>query len=142
MKRVKDVMSTDIAALTPQDNVFEAAVIMKERNVGVVPVCEGDTLLGVVTDRDLVIRGLAEKRPGSFAITNVMSKDVESVNSDIDVQQAAELMSDKQIRRLPVIDNNRLVGMLSLGDIALEEQSNEAAEHALSEISEPPHLTH
>lgn len=140
MKVVRDVMSTDIVSLTPLDNVYEAAVLMKEHDIGVVPVCENDHLLGVVTDRDLVIRGYAAKRSGSYDITKVMSTDVASVSPETKLTEAANLMSDKQIRRLPVMEGTELVGMLSLGDLALEEQVNRATEHALSDISEPTHL--
>ncbi|OEH93922.1 CBS domain-containing protein [Bacillus solimangrovi] len=142
MKRVRDIMTSDVVFLTPDDNVYEAALLMKDKDIGVIPVCESDRLLGIVTDRDLVVRGLAEKRPGSNSVMNVLTKDVTTVSAETDVTEAVELMSNNQIRRLPVCENDRLIGMLSLGDLAIDTDSDKAAEVALSEISEPPHLHH
>lgn len=136
---IKDVMSTNIAYCTPVDNVFEAATKMKQEDVGIIPVVNNNRLMGLVTDRDIVLRGIAEKHPGSESITSVMSTDIVSVSPDDPVEKAAELMSRYQIRRLPVVEHNELVGMVSLGDLAVERFTDDQAQFALSEISEDHH---
>ncbi|MFD3447195.1 CBS domain-containing protein [Microbacteriaceae bacterium 4G12] len=136
MTNVREVMSTDLSYCTPLDNVYEAAVKMKQEDIGIIPIVENGQLLGLVTDRDLVIRGIADKNPGSNKITEVMSTQIVSVSPDDPVEKATELMASHQIRRLPVVENGQLVGMLSLGDLAVEKTSDEQASFALSEISE------
>lgn len=138
MKKIRDVMTTDVEYCTTLDNVFEAAVKMKDLNVGAIPICDNEKIVGMVTDRDLVIRGIAEKRSGSNDITNVMSDELYTITPDMSTEEAARIMSEKQIRRLPVVEGDRLVGIVSLGDLAVEKMSDEQAGHALSEISEPP----
>ncbi|MBO9128843.1 CBS domain-containing protein [Bacillus sp. 165] len=136
MATVREIMSTDIFCCTPLDNAYEAALMMKQQDVGVIPVVENGHVVGLVTDRDLVIRGIAEKHPGSSKITDLMSTEVICVSPNDPVEKATELMATHQIRRLPVVENGQLVGMLSLGDIAVEDQVDEQAGIALSEISE------
>jgi CBS domain-containing protein len=139
MTTVREVMSTDITCCTPLDNVYEAAVKMKQEDVGVIPIVENNRLVGLVTDRDLVIRGIAEKHPGSNKITDVMSKNIVCVSPDDPVEKATELMARHQVRRLPVVENGQLVGMLALGDLAVEHLTDEQAQFALTEISEDHH---
>ncbi|MDM5187182.1 CBS domain-containing protein [Bacillus sp. DX4.1] len=136
MTTVKELMSTDIVQCTPLDNVYEAAVKMKEEAVGMIPVVENNTVVGLVTDRDLVVRGIAEKHPGSNKITNVMTTDIVSVSPNDPIEKATELMARHQVRRLPVVENGQLIGMLALGDLAVTEQADDQAGFALSEISE------
>lgn len=141
MKAIRDIMTTDVSCCTSDDHVFDAASKMKERNVGAIPVCDDNqNLLGMVTDRDLVIRGYAQKKSGSCKIQEVMSDHLYSCTPDSSVKEASDLMSEKQIRRLPVVENGKLVGIVSLGDLSLERESNDAAGHALEEISERPEL--
>jgi CBS domain-containing protein len=135
LKTVKDMMSTDCATVTTKDNVYEIAVKMKQFDTGFIPVVENNKLIGVVTDRDIVIRGIAEKREGSAAVSQVMSTDVQCIEPDASVQEAAKLMAQKQIRRLPVCENGRFLGVVSIGDLAVYDKSDEAAGKALSEIS-------
>jgi CBS domain-containing protein len=138
---IREVMTTDVEYCTPKDNVYEVAVKMKELDVGIIPVCDDNkNLLGVITDRDIVIRGIAEKRSGSYAVTNVMSDELYTVTPDTTLQEAATIMAEKQIRRLPVVHNGKLEGIVALGDLAVEKYSDEKAGRALSEISEPSHL--
>lgn len=136
MTTVREVMTTDIDYCTPLDNVFEAAVKMHDLNVGAIPVVENGRLIGMITDRDLVVRGIAEKRPGSSQVTEVMSKDIITISPDTPVQEAAQQMAEHQIRRLPVVEGGRLVGIVSLGDLATHRYSDESAGRALSAISE------
>ncbi|SFB18584.1 CBS domain-containing protein [Lentibacillus halodurans] len=141
MKNVKDVMSTDIVVCRKEDTLHEAASKMKERNVGVIPVCsENKELMGVITDRDLVLRGYAEKKPDTTTVQEVMSNQLYHTSQDTSVQEAADLMAQKQIRRLPIVEEGKLIGVVSLGDLSLEDKSNEAAGSALEEISERPEL--
>lgn len=136
MTTVREFMSTDIVQCTPLDNVYEAAVKMKEEDIGMIPVVENNQVVGLVTDRDLVVRGIAEKHPGSNKITNIMTTGIVSVSPDDSIEKATELMAQHQIRRLPVIENGELVGMLALGDLAIAEKADDQAGVALSEISE------
>jgi len=137
MTILKDIMTTNVETVTIQDDVYKAATIMKKSDVGSVPVVdEHKHVIGMVTDRDIVIRGIAEKRSVSFTINDVMTKNVVSGKPEMTVDDAAKLMAEHQIRRLPVIENNRLVGIVALGDLAVRNiHVNEAGE-ALSQISE------
>ncbi|UFU00913.1 CBS domain-containing protein [Radiobacillus kanasensis] len=136
MKSVKEIMSTDISYCTPSDSITEAATKMKDKNVGAIPICgENRELIGMITDRDLVIRGLAANKSADTAVQEVMSSDLYSCTPQSTVQEASKIMAEKQIRRLPVIERGELVGIIALGDLALEDKSNEAAGHALEDIS-------
>ncbi|WP_088294136.1 CBS domain-containing protein [Bacillus mycoides] len=136
MTQVRELMSTHIVHCTPLDNVYEAAVKMKEESVGLIPVIENKQVVGLVTDRDLVVRGIAEKHPGSNQITNVMTTNIVAVSPDDSIEKATELMAQYQIRRLPVVESGQLVGMLALGDLAIRKSADDQAGFALSEISE------
>ncbi|ANB64002.1 CBS domain protein [Anoxybacillus sp. B7M1] len=136
MKTVREVMTTQVDYCTPLDNVFEAAVKMRDLNVGAIPIVENGEIVGMVTDRDLVVRGIAEKRPGSSQITEVMTRNVMAISPDLSVQEAAQQMAKQQIRRLPVVEHNKLIGIISLGDLATNEASDESAGQALTSISE------
>lgn len=140
MKRtVQEIMTHEIVTVTPEDNIYEIAVKMKNHDTGCIPVVEASdhaSLLGIVTDRDLVIRGYAEKRPGSASVDKVMTTNVRTASLDMSVDDAAELMAEQQIRRLPVTDGNKLIGIVSIGDIAVNTPFVDDAGSALSEISE------
>lgn len=135
MKQVKDYMTSNVECCNPNDSLFEVALKMKEESVGAIPVCKDNKLLGMVTDRDLVIRGLAEKQAGSTNISQMMTIEACDINPNTSVEDAALLMADRKIRRLPVTENDVLVGMISLGDIATDPALSEKAEFALSQIS-------
>jgi CBS domain-containing protein len=136
MKTVKEIMSKDCVTVSLQDNVYEIAVKMKENDIGFIPVVEGKKLIGVVTDRDLVIRGYAEKREGSAAVQQVISKNITSIPSNTTVDEAAKIMAKEQVRRLPVVDNGELVGVVAIGDLAVRDKFENEAGEALSKISE------
>lgn len=136
MHKVRDIMSTDIAHLSPDDNVFEAATIMRDENVGMIPVCENGQLKGIITDRDIVTRGIAEKKPNSCQINDIMSSHLVYGTPEMSIDEAAEKMAEAQIRRLPVVDQNQLIGVVSLGDLAVRSPYQNEASDALSEISE------
>lgn len=139
MKTVKEVMTKEPVVVTLLDNVYEVAVKMRDHNTGFIPVVDTEdnmTLIGVITDRDLVIRGYADKHSGSTAVETVMTKDIRTISEDTSVDEAAELMAEGQIRRLPVTMGKKLTGIVSIGDLAIRSSfANEAGE-ALSEISQ------
>jgi CBS domain-containing protein len=136
MQTVREVMTTNVDFCTPLDNVFEVATKMKELNVGAIPIMENEKLIGMITDRDLVVRGIAEKHPGSNSVTNIMSDHLITIGPEASVDEASHLMAQHQIRRLPVVENGQLVGILALGDLAVNNYSDDEAGEALSEISE------
>jgi len=136
-KKIQDIMTKDCVTVTLKDNVYEIAVAMKNNHIGFVPVVdEAKKLIGVVTDRDIVIRGLAEKREGSAAVEQVISREVVSITPDTTVDEAARVMATNQVRRLPVVDNNGvLVGVVAIGDLAVSNKFDDEAGEALSKIS-------
>lgn len=141
MKKVEEIMTHEVVTVTPKDNVYEVAVKMKQHDTGFIPVVEegSDKLIGVITDRDLVVRGIAEKRPNSSAVENVMTTGIRTASLNTSVDEAAELMADQQIRRLPVTDGDRLIGIVSIGDLATRHIFADNAGEALSQISEQIH---
>lgn len=140
MNTIKDIMSEECVTVTMQDNVYEIAVKMKEHDIGFIPVVDGDRLLGVVTDRDLVIRGYAEKRSGSASVEEVITTDMITASPDMSIDEATELLARHQIRRLPVVENGKLIGVVSLADFAVRHQFENEAGEALSEISEQAYM--
>lgn len=136
MKTVREIMSTDIVTVTQQDNLYEIAKKMRDHDIGFIPVVEGRKLIGVVTDRDLVIRGYADKHSGSTAVESVITKDIVTIKPDTSVDEASRLMADGKIRRLPVVENGELVGIVAIGDLAVRSDLEHKAGEALSEISE------
>lgn len=136
--KVKEIMSKDIASLRSDDSIERAAQLMKQYNCGSIPVCTQDKLIGIITDRDIALRSVAsgddvtQQRVG-----DVMTETVVFASPETDVNDAARLMSDRQIRRLPIVESNRLVGIVALGDISLEPACQDCAEDALKNISSP-----
>ena len=140
---IKDIMSEDIECCSLLDNMYEVAVKMKELNVGAIPIVDEKRLVGMITDRDIVIRGVAEKNPGSTKVEKIMSDQLVTVTCDTTTNQAAKLMAEHQIRRLPVVEGENLIGIVSLGDFATHQLTDEQAGNALSEISEQnDHIQH
>ena len=136
--KVKDVMTRDIACVNPNDNVERAAQLMNEYNVGSVPVCENGKVIGIVTDRDITLRSVAKGYESwSQTVREIMSSNPVCGYPEQDVHEAARIMSERQIRRLPIVENGRLVGMVSLGDLAVETTLKDNAEEAIKSISEP-----
>jgi len=132
-------MAGAVETVAPDTSVEDVARIMAKAEVGSVPVTEDGLLAGIVTDRDLVVRVLAEGRdPRSVTAGEVASTDVVTVGPDRPLAEARELMARNQIRRLPVVDEGRLVGILALGDIAVQDDAEQATGEALEEISRSP----
>lgn len=137
MRKIRDIMTKDVETCTLLDNVFEIAVKMRDLDVGAIPIVDGDRLVGMISDRDIVIRGVAEKRPPSSKVETVMSRNLVTATPEMQSKEAAKLMAQHKVRRLPVVEGDRLIGIVSLGDFAVNELTDEQAQHALSEISEP-----
>lgn len=136
--KVKDIMTDDLAVISPDATVIEAAQLMQKHDVGAVPVCEGTNIVGLVTDRDIVVRNIAHgKDPNHTPVRDVMTTEVKSISPETNISQAAEIMATQQIRRLPVIEDDRLVGMLSLGDLATKAKFDVEVSTTLGEISSP-----
>ncbi len=133
---VADVMSTDVRIASPEDTVQHVARMMGEEDTGVLPVGEGDRLVGVVTDRDLALRLAAEgKDPARTRVREVMTPEIRYVFEDEDLEHVAENMAEQRLRRLPVVNRaKRLVGIVSLGDLARGEHSKHLAARALAGI--------
>ena len=140
MMTVAEVMTRDVRTMAPGDSVVQAARCMDEMNVGVIPVCDGDKLVGMVTDRDIVVRGVAtEHELRSMKLADVMSAHVRCAREDDDVDQVLSEMAEAQIRRMPVVDASRkLVGIITLGDIAAKNPEDEVdVAMSLGDISSP-----
>jgi CBS domain-containing protein len=136
--RVSEAMSRDVQVARPNDSIQAAARRMAEIDVGSLPVCDGEKLQGMITDRDIVVRALAEGRSFDTPVSEVMTAEVEYAYADDDLDEAADKMAEAQIRRLPVIDQDRrLVGILALGDVT-GKVGDKTAGQTLEEISEPP----
>lgn len=130
-------MSTKVVSIDPASTVKDAAALMNRNNIGAVPVVEGSAVRGMLTDRDIVLRCVSEGRDaGSLKVSDICSGGAVSVRPTQTVRDAMHVMSTEQVRRLPVIDDGRLVGMLSLADIAREKSGMELAD-AIAEISMP-----
>ncbi|MFH7818830.1 CBS domain-containing protein [Neobacillus thermocopriae] len=136
MEKIREIMTKDVESCSLLDNVYEVAVKMKELNVGAIPIVDQDRLVGMITDRDIVIRCIAEKHPASSKVQDIMSDQLITVSPDTTTREAAKLMAKHQIRRLPVVENGKLVGIVSLGDFAVRELTDDQAKQALSQISE------
>ena len=135
--KIREVMTNPVVRINPEESVAVAARTLSHYNIGALPVCGGDgRVCGVVTDRDLVIRCVASgKNPAQTAVRDVMTRNVVSAEPDMDTQAAAHLMGRQQVRRLPVMENGKLCGMVSLGDLANKQETSTEASGALSEIS-------
>ena len=138
-KSVRDTMTEDPRSINASESVVEAARLMRDEHIGSLPVTEGERLVGMITDRDLTTRVVAEAAvPETTSVGDVYSRDLISVEPDNDLEEALQLMARHQVRRLPVVENGRLVGMVAQADIALKENEKRTGElvEAISEPSE------
>jgi CBS domain-containing protein len=136
--KIGDIMTRDVRTIDRNSTVEQAARMMKELNVGSIPVTENGNVIGIITDRDVVLRNVADERTAADTrVEEVMSKTVVTATPDMDVHRAADLMAQNQIRRLPVVENNRMVGIVSIGDLAVRNIYENEAGEALSSISKP-----
>lgn len=136
--KVRDIMTQNIAQVNPQTSITEVAQLMQKHNVGSLPVCDNNGIIGIVTDRDIVVRNIAHgKDPSNTTVQDVMTSTVKWVTPEMNVHDASTIMSNEQVRRLPVVENNKVIGMLALGDVASNTPFNYEVSQALSDISIP-----
>jgi CBS domain-containing protein len=136
-KSVRDTMTADPRSITPGDPIVEAARLMRDEDIGSLPVTEEGRLVGMLTDRDLAVRVVAEgKSPESTTVGEVFSRDPVTAEPDQDLDEALRLMARHQVRRLPVVEDDRLVGILAQADVALEEKEKKTG-GLVESISQP-----
>ena len=135
--KVRDAMTPGVQSVEPTESLPRAAALMRDNDVGSVPVVDGDQLVGIVTDRDIVARAVADNRDLRTAtVADVASRDVFTVDPEDDLEEAQRLMADQQVRRLPVVEDGRVVGILAQADVALTARGKDSGE-MLEEISKP-----
>ena len=136
MQKISDFMTRNVQVVRPDESLQRAAQVMDELNVGSLPVCDRSGLVGMITDRDITVRAMAAGLPAHTRIADVMTDHARWCTGEQTVQEAMRQMSDVQIRRLPVVDSeHQVVGIVSLGDLAMRHQGHVAA--ALRRISDP-----
>jgi CBS domain-containing protein len=135
--KVSEVMTRDVQTVRPDQTAREAASFMLRADAGSIPVTEGDRLIGMITDRDIAVRGVAEGHGPDTPVRDLMTNDMITAREDDDTDDVAARMSQAQVRRLPVVDNQeRLCGIVSLGDLS-RQGDDDAAEQALQGVTEP-----
>ncbi len=140
--KIQEIMTTDVSVIRPTDTIFDAAKKMRDLNIGVLPVCFGRRMDGMITDRDITLRAVAEGRdPSNTLVMDVMSPDVIYCYQDDNIEHVEQMMMDYQIRRLPVVARRtkELVGIISIGDLATKTGKVQEIGRTLREISEPAH---
>lgn len=138
MKKVKDLMTADVRVVASSASIVEAARMMRDGDFGLLPVGTPDKLEGTITDRDIVVRAVAQGKGGDTPVAGAMSAGVRAVREDDSLEQASAQMQKHQVRRLPVLDAaGKLVGILSLGDLAVDAADLQPAATALKDISKP-----
>lgn len=136
--KVKDLMTHSVAFVNPNTPISEVARLMQKHNVGAIPVCDENGVMGIVTDRDIVVRNIAQgSDPQNTPVRDIMTTQVKAATPDMSAEEVTKIMAENQIRRVPVVENNKLVGIVSLGDVATNMQYDFEAAEALTEISRP-----
>lgn len=139
---IRDYMTTNVQTADPNTTLFEVAQLMRDVDTGVVPVVSGGALVGLITDRDIVVRAIADGAdPSTAKVEDYLSRTPTTVSPDTDVQQAAQLMQRDQIRRLPVVQGTELVGIISIGDLAVDTGKDKLVGDTLEDISRPAEPT-
>jgi CBS domain-containing protein len=137
--KCSEIMTTNVQTASRDTSLRDASVMMRDGDMGAVPVVDGGRLVGIVTDRDIVVRGLAEGKTADSSLGEVMSTDLVTVSPDSFVFEAIRLMGDKQIRRIPVADaDGTLAGIISMADVALQTEDELEIAEAIEEISSGP----
>lgn len=135
--KVSEVMTRDVRTVRPDQTAKEAAKFMLNEDAGSMPVSDGDKLLGMITDRDITVRGVAKGYGPDTPVSELMTDDIVCAREDDDIEEVASKMSRAQVRRMPVIDaSDRLCGIVSLGDLS-READNDTADQALQGVSAP-----
>ena len=136
--KIRDAMTRDVRMVRPDQTIREAAHLMAELDIGALPVQDNDRLVGMITDRDIAVRAIAEGRGADTPIRDVMTNEIKYCYEDQTVEEVTRNMGEQRLRRLPVMNRDkRLVGILSLGDLALDEDAADEAGEALCGISRP-----
>jgi len=138
-QNLRDIMTSDVLTVNETQTVQDAAALMSEYNVGAIPVVNNNgQMVGIVTDRDITLRTTAQGQDANTPVSQVMTaQQIVKGTPDMDVHEAANLMAEQQIRRLPVVENGQIVGMVALGDLAVQDIYANEAEQALQSISTP-----
>lgn len=138
MKKIKELMSHTVQVVSPDQTIREAAQHMLKGNFGMMPVSENDRMIGSISDRDIAIRAVAEGKDADTTVRQIMTEGIHFAYEDDSVEKVAKLMSEHQIRRMPIVNvDKRLVGIVALGDFAVDGKEVVVAGEALSEISQP-----
>src|SRR5262245_20979872 len=137
--KISEILTPNPQCISPETTLAAAAQKMKSLDVGMLPICENDRLVGTITDRDITIRSIASGAdPNTATVRDAMTREIIYCFEDGDVEDAAELMEQKQVRRLPVLSRSkRLIGIVSLGDLAVRTQREKLAGEVLERVSEP-----
>jgi CBS domain-containing protein len=133
---IREVMTPNPQCVSPGDSIQNAARIMRDCDTGAVPVVDNGRPVGIITDRDIVVRAVADGSQLNRPVRDIVSGDIICVTPEMSTHEAADLMSEHQVRRLPVIENDRLVGIVSLGDLAVKEARDKRIGDTLEHISE------
>jgi CBS domain-containing protein len=134
---LRNIMAQNVVSVSSEATIQEAAAMMSQHNVGSIPVVDGGQIRGIITDRDITLRSTSQGLPATTPISQVMSANLVTGTPEMDIHEAADLMAKQQIRRLPVVENNQVVGMVALGDLATKNIYQNEAGAALSSISVP-----
>ena len=136
--KIRDIMSSRVTWAKADDSIGHAARQMAEQDVGALPIVDGGRVIGMVTDRDIAVRGVAGRTPAEAPVRQIMTEDVTTCSPDDNLESALELMSNEQVRRLPVCDpDGKLVGIVTLADAAHRDPDKSEVGEALDEICEP-----
>lgn len=140
--KLREVMTTEFCCASPSDSLSKIAAEMKRHNVGAMPVCENGRLMGIITDRDIVVECVASGTdPNTCLVGRFMTTSLVQGHPDMDVGEAAKLMGREQVHRLPVVENGKLVGIVSIGDIAVNCRDDKIVADMVREISLPVRST-
>lgn len=135
--KVRELMTSDVDMCTMDTSIQEVAAHMLKLDVGSIPITDNGKLAGIITDRDIVTRGVAAQLSLDTPVSKILSTQLITGSPDMDIEDAAELMAKNQIRRLPIVEKERLVGIVSLGDIAVKDPTDHLAGDAIEDISKP-----
>jgi CBS domain-containing protein len=133
---IRDVMTPTPQTVSPQDSIQNAARIMRDADTGAIPVVENGRPIGILTDRDIVVRAVADGGQPNRPVGDIVTGSIVVASPDMSTREASELMSEHQVRRLPVVENERLVGIVSIGDLAVKEGRDSRTGDTLQSISE------
>lgn len=135
--KVRELMTSDVDMCTMDTSIQEVAAHMLKLDVGSIPITDNGKLAGIITDRDIVTRGVAAQLSLDTPVSKILSTQLITGSPDMDIEEAAELMATNQIRRLPIVESEKLVGIVSLGDIAVKDPTDHLAGEAIEDISKP-----